>query len=144
MKKIIALALVLITSAFVMIGCSKSGSGDDPFSIAKALDNGEREVEILVDQDDIADFGRALQISANGIYCIITIEEDHYDPVYNTERGGLFLFCDDSNAVERLYGDLENQLKYNYDIYSLADVKLHRKGTTLFLGTDAYFDEIYG
>lgn len=144
MKKIIALMLVLVTSAFVMIGCSKSGSGDDPYSIAKTLDNSNREVEISIDQDDIADLGRAFSMSVNGIYCIIYVEDEGYDVTYNAERRGYFFFCDDSNAIDRLYSDFERHLNYNYDIYTIADVKLEKKGSTIFLGSDIYFDEIYG
>ena len=138
MKKIIALVLVLVTSAFVMIGCSKSGSGDDPYSIAKALDNSSREVEIGVDQDDIAEFGRAFSMSTNGIYCIVYVEDENYE-----NRRGYFFFCDDDNAIDRLYSDFERHLNYNYDIYTLEGAMLEKKGSTIFLGSDTYFNEIY-
>ena len=65
MKKIIALVLVLVTSAFVMIGCSKSGSGDDPYSIAKALENSYYQSAVLGKQYDVK--FTSLKLASDGV-----------------------------------------------------------------------------
>ena len=130
MKKIIALTLIAVIGIFAMVGCAKSGSGEDPVELALELDERGYYAEIIVDRQEIMDKGYDEEMDFDGVEAIVSVSSS---PA--TVKIGVFAFCtseDAAEAVESQFVEFSCTSEFREMIGKGA---VDRNGTIVFIGS---------
>ena len=110
-------ALISFLLFLTLVSCSKPGN--DPLSLAHFFDNKDFEVKMFVDDEEIRNFAKEFEISARGIYCVISVVPDNGNDFY---RSGIYMYFDDADVAK----DTTN------DLYRCADTKNFSKNVISF------------
>ena len=103
MKRLFALALCLSCLLCTMISCKKEETYD-PFAVAKYLDNEEGQVALAVDSDDIEEIFERMELSSDGVYCIMTASPEDEETI---KHGAFIFFCESEEDATSLKEDLD-------------------------------------
>ena len=133
MKKIIALTLIAVVGIFAMVGCAKSGSGEDPIELAMELDNCGYYVEVVADHEYIVETAIYLGLDFEGVEAYVQASVGGANG-----SAGVFVFCESENVAS----DVEAQLvKFSTSPEfreSFVNGAVERKGTLVFFGSEEY------
>lgn len=137
MKKIIALTLIAVIGIFAMVGCAKSGSGEDPIELALKLEERGYYVQLVVDHDEIMEEGSYLEVDFAGVEAIISVSGSK-----STVTSGIFFFCDDEDVAEYIESKMVELSVSNDIMESLRKGAVDRNGTIVFIGSQEFLSFI--
>lgn len=113
MKKVLLMLVIVCVCVAMLASCSNEANySKDPIALASLLDNKERDIEIYIDKEDIDDTADSFDVRANGISCIVMVENS------NDDEYGIFIYCEENDDAEIMFEDLEEELEDQIEEYS--------------------------
>lgn len=138
-KIIKTLVAVIMVAVCVLSFASCESKIDDPLFLAKYYADGEYEVELLFDSEELLDIVEE-EFDVRKINCVVIIEpksgvEDNWYSKY-----GMFIYCTSNDDVE----DVESFYRYKFDHSGSRNMNLifETKDNLLFIGSQSLWDEV--
>ena len=133
MKKIIALTLIAVIGIFAMVGCAKSGSGEDPVELALELDERGYYVQLIVDRDEIREEGAYLDVDFSEVEALISVAGSQ-----STITTGIFLFCNSEDVAEYVESKMVELSVSNDILAGIEKSAVDSEGTIVFVGSQEF------
>ena len=133
MKKIIALTLIAVIGIFAMVGCSKSGSSEDPVELALELEERGYYVQLIVDRDEIREEGAYLEVDFSEVEALITVAGSQ-----STITTGVFLFCTSEDVAEYIESKMVELSASNDILAGIEKSAVDSEGTIVFVGSQEF------
>lgn len=138
MKRLICLALTIVTFAITMSSCSNKVN--DPMDLALLYEGKGYYVQMIVDDETIKEVADDFEIRAAGIYCMVAVIPDNGD---NDEELGVFLYCDSNDVAKNVFEDLNKFADSSEDFKEDYDRGIVEKSNTVvFIGCEDPWEEL--
>ena len=141
MKKLVSLLLTLLICVAALSSCSSTKHS--PLELAKFFDEKGYAVDIRIDDEDINDFANVVGTRSKGLYCIVGVIPNNGENDRDSEKMGVFIFCESNDIAKNMKESLEDYLDSNEDVKHSFDRGIFgRDGKLIFLGCEDVWETL--
>ena len=133
MKKCLAIAMLTVVLVCAFSACMQTKG--DPIETIKKLNEKNYSVEVIVNDEEIADLADDVEIKSEGIYLIVVAVPN------DSENGkmGLAFYCNSNDIAKELEEDLRaylNKEKNNNIMETFVRGTVECEGSVVFMGCE--------